>query len=100
MVDISCVKKITSNEVEKWEKNRCSLFVRNDLIKLTYREISSLDNNIKKKSFIRLHYLKMKRDYIYLKIYHDNIKKTLSNEKLLKYFESVLLSHGFDVTKL
>ena len=48
MVDISCVKKITSNEVEKWEKNRCSLFFRNDLIKLTYREISSLDNNIKK----------------------------------------------------
>ena len=48
MVDISCVKKITSNEVEKWGKIRCSLFVRNDLIKLTYREISSLDNNIKK----------------------------------------------------
>ena len=42
----------------------------------------------------------MKRDYIYLKIYHDNIKKTLANEKLLKYFESVLLSHGFDVRKL
>ena len=99
MVDISCIKKITSNEVEKWEKIRCSLFVRNDLMKLTYREISSL-NNDRKKSFIRLHYLKMKRDYIYLKIYHDNIKKTLSNEKLLKYFESVLLARGFDVTKL
>ena len=99
MVDISCIKKISSNEVEKWEKIRCSLFVRNDLMKLTYREISSL-NNDRKKSFIRLHYLKMKRDYMYLKIYHDNIKKTLSNEKLLKYFESVLLSHGFDVTKL
>ena len=60
-------------------------------MKLTYREISSL-NNDRKKSFIRLHYLKMKRDYIYLKIYHDNIKKTLSNEKLLKYFESVLFT--------
>ena len=91
MVHISCIKKITSNEVEKWEKIRCSLFVRNDLMKLTYREISSL-NNDRKKSFIRLHYLKMKRDYIYLKIYHDNIKKTLSNEKLLKYFESVLFT--------
>ena len=99
MVDISCVKKITSNEVEKWGKIRCSLFVRNDLIKLTYREISSL-NNDRKKSFISLHYLKMKRDYIYLTIYHDSVKKTLSNEKLLKYFESVLLSRGFDVTKL
>ena len=91
MVDISCIKKISSNEVEKWEKIRCSLFVRNDLMKLTYREISSL-NNDRKKSFITLHYLKMKRDYIYLKIYHDNIKKTLSNEKLLKYFESVLFT--------
>ena len=27
MVDISYVKKITSNEVEKWGKIRCSLFV-------------------------------------------------------------------------
>ena len=47
MVDISCIKKITSNEVEKWEKIRCSLFVRNDLMKLTYREISSLNNDRK-----------------------------------------------------
>ena len=48
MTDISGVKNITSNEVEKWEKNRCSLFVRNDLIKLTYREIRLLDNDRKK----------------------------------------------------
>lgn len=41
----------------------------------------------------------MKRDYYYLKIYHDNIKKTLDNEKLLKYYESILLANGFDVTK-
>ena len=47
MVDISCIKKISSNEVEKWEKIRCSLFVRNDLMKLTYREISSLNNDRK-----------------------------------------------------
>ena len=100
MVDISCVKKITSNEVEKWGKIRCSLFVGNDLIKLTYREISLLNNDRKKSFFFSLHYLEMKRDYLYLKIYHNNIKKTLSNEKLLKYFESVLLSHGFNVTKL
>ena len=99
MSNISCVKKISSNEVEKWGKIRCLLFVINDSIKLTYREIS-LSNNYRKNSFISLHYLKMKRDYIYLKIYHDSIKKTLSNEKLLKYFESVLLAHGFDVTKL
>ena len=47
MVDISCIKKISSNEVEKWEKIRCSLFVRNDLMKLTCREISSLNNDRK-----------------------------------------------------
>ena len=96
MVDISCVKKITSNEEQKWEKIRCSLFVRNDLIKLTYKEISSLDNEL----HYELHYVKMKRDYLYLKIYHDSIKETLDNEKLLKYFESVLLANGFDVIKI
>ena len=94
------LKKITSNEVEKWGKIRRLLFVENDIIKLTYREISLSNNDRKKESFILLHYLKMRRDDKYLKIYHDNIKKTLANEKLLKYFESVLLSHGFDVRKL
>ena len=48
MVDISSVKKIISNELEKWERNRCSLYVRKDLIKLTYREICLLDNDRKK----------------------------------------------------
>ena len=100
MADISCVKKITSNEVEKWKRNGCHLFVINDLIKITYREISLSDNDIKKKSFISLHYLKMKRDYIYLKIYHENIKKIKSNEKLLKYFESVLIARGIDLSKI
>ena len=100
MVDISYVKKIISNEIEKWWEIRCLLLVENDIIKLTYSEISLMDNDRIKKSFIRLHYLKMKRDYLYLKIYHDNIKKTLANEKLLKYFESTLLAHGFDVRKL
>ena len=52
MVDISCVKKITSNEVEKWGKIRCSLFVGNDLIKLTYREISLLNNDRKNLFFL------------------------------------------------
>ena len=100
MSDISYVKKITSNEVEKWGKIKCLLFVENDIIKHYYREISLSNNDRKKESFTLLHYLKMKRDYIYLKIYHDNIKKTLANEKLLKYFESTLLAHGFDVRKL
>ena len=37
----------------------------------------------------------MKRDYIYLKIYHNNIKKSPSNEKLLNYFKSILTQKGF-----
>ena len=40
----------------------------------------------------------MKRDYIYLKIYHNEIKTISSNEKLLNYFESTLKQKGFDLT--
>ena len=45
------LKKITSNEVEKWGKIRRLLFVENDIIKLTYREIS-LSNNDRKKNLL------------------------------------------------
>ena len=38
----------------------------------------------------------MKIHYIYLKIYHNEIKKISSNEKLLNYFESILVDNGFD----
>ena len=55
------------------------------------------DYDVKKKSFIRLHYLKMKKDYILLKIYHNEIKKISSNEKLLCYLESILVANGFDI---
>ena len=55
---------------------------------------------IKKSFLIRLHYLKMLKHYIYLKIYHYNIKKILSNEKkLLCYLESTLVANGFDLSK-
>ena len=36
-------------------------------------------------------------DYNYLKIYHNKIKKISSNEKLLNYFESILVANGFVV---
>ena len=52
MSDISYVKKITSNEVEKWGKIRCLLFVENDIIKHTYREISLSNNGRKKNLFL------------------------------------------------
>lgn len=53
-----------------------------------------------KKSFINLHFIKILKQYIYLKFYHENIKKINRNERLLKYFESVLLANGFDLSKL
>ena len=34
--------------------------------------------------------------YIYLRFYHENIKKLLYNEKLLRYFEKVISTKGFD----
>ena len=52
-----------------------------------------------KKSFIDLHFLKMLEHYIYLRFYHENIQKLLYNEKLLRYFEKVINTKGFDPTK-
>ena len=37
--------------------------------------------------------------YIYLKFYHENIKKLSYNEKLLRYFETVFITKGIDTTK-
>ena len=100
MTDLSYVKKVTSDQIAKWLKIICILLSEKDIIKITYRDISSMDNDRRKKSFILLHYLKMKGDYFNLKIYHDNIKKTQANEKLLKYYESELLANGTDVRKV
>ena len=36
-------------------------------------------------------------DYTYLKIYNNEIKKVSSDEKLLKYFESILVANGFNL---
>ena len=73
------------------------LFHIKEKIKDCYYKISLGDYDSKKKSFIRLHYLKMLKLYIYLKIYHYNIKKISSNEKLLCYLESILVANGFDI---
>ena len=97
---MSTIEKTVSKEIEKWSKFKCSVFIGKDLISISYRDISLGDYDDKKKSFIRLHYLKMAKDYIYLKIYHNNIKKLSSNAKLLCYFESILEANGFDLSKL
>ena len=42
----------------------------------------------------------MLKDYIYVKIFHYNIKKISSNDKLLCYFETILVANGFDLEKM
>ena len=75
------------------------LFKIDDYLSDCYSKICLGDNKDLKKSFILLHYLKMKKDYILLKIYHNNIKKISSNEKLLNYFGSILVANGFDQSR-
>ena len=50
-----------------------------------------------KKSFIKLHFIKIAKQYNYLNFYHENIKKLNRNERLLCYFESILVANGFVV---
>lgn len=94
---ILTIEKTIRNEIRKWISFDLDIYFINDNIRTCYHKISSGDYDSKKKSFIKLHYLKIKKEYILLKIYHDYIKKISSNEKLLKYFEFTLLAHGFNV---
>ena len=52
-----------------------------------------------KKSFIKLHFIKILKQYNYLNFYNENIKKLNRNEKLLNYFESILVANGFDIER-
>ena len=96
---MTTIKKTVLSKIRKWGSFDMDLFIINDQLSHYYYKISLGDYDVKKKSFIRLHYLKMKKDYTYLKIYHYNIKKISSNEKLLCYFESILVANGFDLEK-
>ena len=96
---MTSIEKFIRNEIRKWISFDLDLFNIKENIKDCYYKISLGDYNDKKKSFIRLHYLKIKKDYLYLKIY-NNIKKDLRNQKLLKYFESNLVTNGFDIKGL
>ena len=89
------IEKTITKEIEKWSKFKSIIFIRKDLISLAYRDISLGDYNSKKKSFIDLHYLKMNLHYNYLKIYHNEIKKSPSNEKLLNYLKLILKQNGY-----
>ena len=93
------IEKIIKNEVRKWISFDFDIFFINDRLSECYSKICLGDYEDKKKSFILLHYFKMKKDYILLQIYHNNIKKKSSNEKLLNYFESILVANGFDIKR-
>ena len=94
------IRKTISNEIRKWMSFDMDLFIINDQISDCYKNIILLDYDAKKYYFNRLHFLKMKKHFIYLKIYHNKIKKISNNEKLLFYLESILLANGFDLSRL
>ena len=94
------IRKTISNEIRKWNSIDMQLFVINDRISSCYNILIIGDYDAKKHYFNRLHFLKMKKNYIYLKIYHNKVKKITNNEKLLFYLESILLANGFDLSRL
>ena len=93
------IVKAVSSKKREWFSFDMAIFLIKGKISHYYSKISLGDYEDKKKFFISLHYLKMKKQYIYLKIYNDNIKKLSSNEKLLCYFESILTQRGFNLEK-
>ena len=95
---MATIQKTVSNEIKKWSLFNSRIIVLNNLISHYYYEISSGDYDFKKKAFSRLHYLKILRHFVHLKIYHNNIK-ILFHEKLIFYFESILEDNGFDLEK-
>ena len=96
---MTTIRKTVRNEIRKGGSFDMDLFIINDQLSSCYNMIFLGDYNDKKKYFILLHYLKMKKDYIYLKIYNNNIKKISTNEKLLCYLESILVANGFDLSR-
>ena len=65
---MTTIEKTVSNEIRKWISFDLDTYFIKDQILNFYYKISLGDYDSKKKSFTRLHYLKIKKDYIYLKI--------------------------------
>ena len=82
-------------EKRKWSFFAMDYFLIKNRIINCYKNIAlGLE---KEESFTNLHYLKIQKDYIVLKMFYENITKRPSDEKLLKYYESVLIAHGIDL---
>ena len=88
------IEKTVSNEIKKWVPINKEIYYIKIKIVEYYKIINYVNES--KDYFNRLHYFKMLKDYIYLKAYYYNIKKTTSNYKLLCYFESILTPIGLD----
>ena len=69
------IRKNVINEIKKWGSFDMDLFIINDQLSSCYNMIFLGDYDSKKKLFKLLHYLKIKKDYILLKIYNNNKKK-------------------------
>ena len=94
------IRKTISTEIRKWISIDMDLFVISNLIFECYTNLITGNLDSKKYYFKRLHFLKMKKYYIYLKIYNNYIKKLSSNEKLIFYLESKLLANGYNLYKI
>ena len=91
------IEKAVLNKIRKWNSFDMDLFLIHNYLSQCYNKISLGDYDDKKKIFYFITLFKNKKDYIYLKIYHNEIKKNLYNEKLLNYFESILVANGFNL---
>ena len=90
------IENIVNSEMRKWTSIDLDIYFINQKISECYKFFSG-NYEDKKMFFIKLHYIKMLKNYIYLKIYNDNIKNLSSIEKLLYYFENILKPRGFKI---
>lgn len=76
-----------------------SIYYINTRIINYYNRLNLEDIISKRKLFKELHYLKILKQYLFLKMYNDKIKNTLSNKKLINYFETTLKQNEINYNK-
>ena len=81
------------NEKRKWGIFTIDYFLIKNRIINCYKSIAS--GLEKEESFTNLHYLKIQKDYIVLKMFYENITKRPTDKKLLSYYEAVLIAQGY-----
>ena len=100
MENIIYVKKFISDEYRIMRSINMEIFLINDAITYFYKNLNSGDLEFTKDIFKRLHFYKVKKYYLYIKLYNFFVKRSDRNEKLLKHFEFVLLSNRFQIPKV